>query len=302
MEMKNNKRKYDDYLAFYQRVYGRYVVERRLMDGKDTIGMFVAQQPEGYFPDEALATYNLQMNIGGELLAAVDLGAGTHEVRMRRGEFVIAPSETSTDYNLYNKHRLMCLGIPARFFDNAARDLGIDTVEIETLLTDTHLDPVIRQVVKECWAEANNDNARGHLFVDANMMTLASRILTLATGRGREIEEQVGAKLADHLYDRICQYVDSNIDTSLRMKTLARLVDMNEYAFSRVFKAHTGLSPYQWVIERRLNRAEFLLKQSDMNLSEIAFAVGFSSQSHMTNLFSQRSGITPAEFRKISQL
>jgi AraC family transcriptional regulator len=298
MHMAHDKSKHEDYLAFYQRVYGDFLVERRLVDGKDSIGMFIAQQPEGYFPDEATSTYNLQLNLGNEVLAGVDLGAGKHEVRMKRGGFVIAPPETRTEYNVFNKHRLMCLGVPSSFFDNAASDLGIDINSIEAMLTDTHLDPVVRQVVKECWAESNNNTARGALFVDANLMTLASRILTLAIGKEATPDAAKESPLSDALYERVCQYVDSNIDTSLRMKSLARLVDMNEYGFSRAFKARTGHSPYQWVIERRLTRAELLLRQSKMELAEIAFAVGFSSQSHMTTLFSQRLGVTPAEFRK----
>lgn len=287
-----------NYLEFYQKTYGEFLVERRLMDGADPIGMFVFQQPEGYYPDEATSTYNLQLNMGNEFFAGVDLGAGTQEFKIRRGNFVIAPAETSTEYTVYNQHRVMCLGIPSIFFENAARDLGVDENTIETLLTDTHMDPVVRQVVKECWAESSNNVARGALFVDASLMTLASRILTLAVGRNISPNTSKDQALSDGLYDRICQYVDSNIDTSLRMKSLARLVNMNEYSFSRSFKARTGLSPYQWVIERRLGRAEFLLKQSSMELAEIAFATGFSSQSHMTTLFSKRSGVTPSEFRK----
>jgi AraC family transcriptional regulator len=293
-----SKSKDESYLEFYQRVYGDYLVERRVVDGKEAIGMFVVQQPEGSFPDDAMSTYNLQLNVGNELFAAVDLGSGTHQLQMKRGEFVIAPAQTKTAYTIYDKHRLMCLGIPKSFFDNAAEDLGINTDTVATLLSDSHLDPVVRHVVKECWVEANNNTARGALFVDANLMALSSRILSLAIGKDIHTEAKTQPHLSDAHFDLVCQFVDSNIDTSLRMKTLAKLVDMNEYAFSRAFKARTDLSPYQWVIDRRLTRAEFLLRKSTMDIVEIAFAVGFSSQSHMTNLFSQRAGVTPAEFRK----
>lgn len=288
----------DDYLSFYQRVYGEYLVERRLVDGKDPIGMFICQQTSGHYPDEATSTYNLQLNMSGEIYSAVDLGAGRHKVTLSRGAFVVAPADTPTDYEIYNDHRIMCLGLPRSYVNNAAEDLGIDVNSFEALLTDGHKDPIVRHAIKECWVEANNQGERGALFVDANLMIIASRLMSLAVGKEQRDEEPTSNKLSDLFYDRVRDYVDSNIDTSLRMKTLANLTEHNEHTFSRAFKARTGVSPYQWVIERRLVRAEQLLRGTKMSLAEIAFAVGFSSQSHMTTLFSQRMGLTPSEFRK----
>ena len=76
------------------------------------------------------------------------------------------------------------------------------------------------------------------------------------------------------------------------------LVGMSEYSFNRAFRARTNLSPYQWVLERRLNSAERLIRSSAMSLAEVAFAVGISSQSHMTSFFKKRVGVTPAQLRK----
>lgn len=296
MTRKNNSK--ENYLEYYQRVYGEFLVERRLMDGKEAIGIFIAQQPAGTFPDEPVSTYNLQLNLGPEIFTAIDLGLGAKEITVKRGDFVIAPAETSANYTIYNKHKIMCLGIPAHFLDNAASDLGINIDAVENLLVEAQRDTFIRQLIKECWAESNSNLARGALFMDANLMMLASRILKLAVSNDLPSDSKSGTSLGDTHFDRICQYADSNIDTSLRIKSLAALVDMNEYTFSRAFKARTKQSPYQWVIDRRLSRAEILLKKSKMTLAEIAFAVGFSSQSHMTTLFSQRMGATPASFRE----
>ena len=296
--MKDEHAKNEDYLTYYQRAYGDFLVESRLVDGEDPIGMFLAGQPEGFFPDEPMNTYNLQLNMGCEVFARLDLGAGSHEAKMLRGGFVISPPDVRSEYSVYNQHQLMCLGVPRKFFDNAATELNIDTDIVETLLTGAHMDIVVRQLMKECWIESNSSSRRGALFIDSNLMTLASRLLSLAIGKKSLKQESNQSGLSDNNYDRICQYVDSNIDTNLRMKSLANLVGMSEYGFARMFKIRTNQSPYQWVIERRLGRAEQLLRTTKMELAQIAFAVGFSSQSHMTTLFSQRSGITPAEFRK----
>ncbi|MEM7641848.1 MAG: helix-turn-helix transcriptional regulator, partial [Pseudomonadota bacterium] len=59
----------------------------------------------------------------------------------------------------------------------------------------------------------------------------------------------------------------------------------------------TGLSPHQFLLRRRIARAKDMLRTSVMPLAEIAVATGFSSQSHMTDVFRQKVGTTPGKYR-----
>jgi AraC family transcriptional regulator len=68
--------------------------------------------------------------------------------------------------------------------------------------------------------------------------------------------------------------------------------------FCRVFKKATGVSPHQYVMRARLDRAQQMLQQSDAPMSTIADALGFASQSHFTRAFRQFAGETPTDFRK----
>ena len=63
-------------------------------------------------------------------------------------------------------------------------------------------------------------------------------------------------------------------------------------------KLRTGLSPYRFVTERRLDRARHLLSTSRLPISEIALACGFSSQQHLTSALSAKLGTTPLKIRK----
>ena len=193
------------------------------------------------------------------------------------------------------------MGIPSRFFDDAASNLHIHPDRIETLLRGSHNDGIVQRMVKECWSEAVHASPRGPMFIEGRLMALATRILTLALGA--EVNHPPEASgldkgLSNSEFDILCQYVDSQMDTNLRIKTLADLLRMNEHAFSAALKARTGLTPYQWVIERRLGRAEQLLRSTKLDISEIALTVGFPSQAHMTTLFSRRMGVTPSEYHK----
>jgi AraC family transcriptional regulator len=65
-----------------------------------------------------------------------------------------------------------------------------------------------------------------------------------------------------------------------------------------MFRAATGLTPHQYVLEQRLHRARQLLEQKETALADIAVACGFSVQTHMTDNFRKHLGITPGEYRR----
>ena len=66
--------------------------------------------------------------------------------------------------------------------------------------------------------------------------------------------------------------------------------------FARGFKQSAGITPHHYLTQKRVERAQDMLAQTDLSLSEIAFAVGFSDQSHMARQFRQFIGITPSSF------
>ncbi|PXA86467.1 AraC family transcriptional regulator [Nostoc sp. 3335mG] len=68
--------------------------------------------------------------------------------------------------------------------------------------------------------------------------------------------------------------------------------------FCRIFKKATGVSPHQYVMKARLDRAQHMLEQSDASMAMIADALGFTSQSHFTRAFRQFAGETPSDFRR----
>ena len=103
----------------------------------------------------------------------------------------------------------------------------------------------------------------------------------------------------DSLVRDIKYYVSTHLNENLSVKTLAERGYMSVTNFSRVFKQQTGISPYEYVLISRLNKAKELLRQTDMNISQIAAAVGFNSDSNFIHFFSQNTGISPKSFRKL---
>ncbi len=110
-------------------------------------------------------------------------------------------------------------------------------------------------------------------------------------------EKQTGRY--DGLMQDVKDYVSRHLGERLSVKELADRVYMSSTHFSRIFKQQTGLSPYEYIMISRINRAKELLHQTDMSISRIAYAAGFNSESNFIHSFSQNTGMTPNKFRKL---
>ena len=283
------------YLDMYESRYGEYMREGRLVEGRDAVSMVRASQPAGAYPDEPVSDYVIMLNISEVIHAKSDLGAGAFSYKMPRNTFVISPPRTATDHQVETQNDLSILGLPSSYFETALADLNVEDFSIEPLLSDTHADPVIARLMHDAWREVLTGREHGALFVDTTVLAIVSRVIGLATRAG--ISQSSSRRLDARTMALITEYVESNVDSAIRMKTLANITGLNEYEFARQFRAKTGKPPYQWVIDRRLDRAEQMLKRSEHSLADIAYACGFSSQAHMTSLFSRKRGVTPLQLR-----
>jgi AraC family transcriptional regulator len=82
------------------------------------------------------------------------------------------------------------------------------------------------------------------------------------------------------------------------LERMAAVAHLSPYHFARQFRAATGLAPYQYVIARRVQRAQQLLRaDGELGLAEVAFRAGFSDQSHFSSHFKRIVGVTPRQFR-----
>ncbi|SCX92939.1 helix-turn-helix transcriptional regulator [Pseudomonas sp. NFACC37-1] len=97
------------------------------------------------------------------------------------------------------------------------------------------------------------------------------------------------------------EFIDAGLDGPLGVKEMAGLLGLSEGYFMRAFKQATGKSPHSYLIDRRLAKARALMHDSTARLTDIAHACGFNSQAHMTTLFKQRLGVSPAQLRGYSR-
>ena len=95
----------------------------------------------------------------------------------------------------------------------------------------------------------------------------------------------------------IADYIQIHCDRNLSLIELANLAQMSLYYFARSFKQQVGLSPHQYLLRCRVERAKALLLQNELTVMEIAHRVGFADQSHLNRHFKQLTGLAPKQWR-----
>jgi AraC-like DNA-binding protein len=98
---------------------------------------------------------------------------------------------------------------------------------------------------------------------------------------------------------RVEEHVRANIDSTLDIDELAGLIRMSASHFTRSFRKTVGLTPHRYVIQCRVEKARELLSATDLPLTEIALAAGFSDQSHFSRRFQELTGFPPGAYRRI---
>lgn len=104
--------------------------------------------------------------------------------------------------------------------------------------------------------------------------------------------------LVDRRIRRSVELMHTQLDQDLTLKALAAASYLSPFHFSRLFKKLTGLSPHSYLASIRATRAQLLLAETDLSVTQIGARVGYLSGSHFTKAFRLATGTTPREFRK----
>lgn len=150
------------------------------------------------------------------------------------------------------------------------------------------LDPLLLQLA----VNAETYLSEGRLYQQTLSRALAAHLVQLSRP-ARDLSVTVD----DRRLRRVVEFIHDNLATDLSLDDLAGLAAMSPFHFSRAFKAATGRSPLQYVIERRIEYSKVLLKTTKLTVAEIAFRCGFESQGGFGRHFRKRVGTSPGSFR-----
>ncbi|OBB01173.1 AraC family transcriptional regulator, partial [Mycolicibacterium fortuitum] len=158
-----------------------------------------------------------------------------------------------------------------------------------------HRDPLIHQMVERIYEVADRDDAIARLLTDSVAETMRLLIrdkYAEAPPKSREhrtFDTQTRTMLVDYLND--------SLDSDIHLDALAQLTGMSVHAFIGAFRRAFHATPYQFLLDLRIDRAKTLLLTTQQTVAEIASSVGFSTPSHFATAFRRRVGVSPSAYR-----
>jgi AraC family transcriptional regulator len=113
-----------------------------------------------------------------------------------------------------------------------------------------------------------------------------------------EISNQA-TQSVEEIVQKAILYIENHYSEDINLDDIAKHVQLSPYHFSRVFKKHMNASPYQYLINYRINNAKNLLYNTNLSVKEIAFTCGFNSVSYFVTTFKKHSDLSPRRFREL---
>jgi AraC family transcriptional regulator len=187
---------------------------------------------------------------------------------------------------------------PSRIAQVAAESFELDPKRMEVPPLDGLDAPELRAAMLAVNTEMTTGGMGGPLMVESLANILSVHLIRRITGP-RCPAGRTDGKLPKWKLQRVVNYIMDNLEDSPTLEQMAAIARLSPYHFSRQFKITTGLPPHQYVIARRVERAQELLrKDNEIGLARVALQVGFSDQSQFSFHFKRMVGVTPSQFRK----
>lgn len=171
---------------------------------------------------------------------------------------------------------------------------AVAEVQLDDVLRGS--DPIVGHIAGEVTREAMQQGIGGPMYAEALSVQLAVHLLrTYAICKFKAPGD--ACRLSDREIHRLEDYVDAHLHHSITLEDMAQALGMGVWTLNRHLRRTLNVSAYAFVVERRIQRARHLLRVGDLSLKEIAAAVGFSDQAHMTRMFRAKLGMTPGQYR-----
>ena len=116
-----------------------------------------------------------------------------------------------------------------------------------------------------------------------------------------DLREPFGEELAGNKLNDLAEFIDDSLGQPIGIADMAIRVGLPLRRFADSFKKTTGLTPYQFVVRRRIKYAKRLLRIGTLPIVDVALRTGFANQSHFTAVFTRLTGMTPSRWRTVER-
>ncbi|MEY2603281.1 MAG: AraC family transcriptional regulator [Verrucomicrobiota bacterium] len=239
---------------------------------------------------------------GAAVIEERELGGPWLKTRVEAGDFFLTASQSPYEVRWraigpepYETMHLY-LGLPVfnRAIEEAfQKDQGATQLRDLSGFKDNFLLALLEGLHKELSSRYRASS----LFVEGIAQSLAVHLVRTYAD---ETTQEYKGGLPGFRLRKVTDLMVTHLEREFSLIRLAREADMSEFHFSRAFKRTTGLTPSQYFINLRLEKARCLLRETNRSVIEIGLDVGYTSPSHFAQIFRREVGISPSEYRRLT--
>ena len=215
---------------------------------------------------------------------------------MYSGEFWLLPSGLPSFYHWESTDECLIFMIDPTLLRRLTIETGClnpDRAELLPILKSR--DPQLEAIALAFKREMNQPQWGNRLYIDSLSNIFAIHLLRHYCGFKPTFKKYEGG-LPKHKLRQAIDYIQAHFADNISLDVMATEVGMSRFYFCRLFKQSTGITPYQYLIKCRTERAKALLLRGKLSIADVALEVGFSNQSHLTKHFKHLVGVTPKKF------
>lgn len=252
--------------------------------------------PPGETPEYALEQFVITINLGQSFQVERTLDRHLQAGLMFTGAVGLCPMHTSQAIRWDRDANILLLNLEPELLTHNALEL-LDTDRYEMLPHLITQDLLIHQIGLGLKAQLKTKGSDSCLYAESAATFLAVHLLQNYTTRKSSVQEYEGG-LPQQKLKQAVDYIQDHLAQEISLNAIADYLGISRYYFCRLFKQSTGLSPHQYVIQQRVERAKQLLQRRGMSIADVAQVCGFAHQSHLTRHFKRLTGVTPKTLLK----
>ncbi len=209
------------------------------------------------------------------------------------GDIVITPAHIGQKASWNKEGDFILLSIETTTFARAIDESG-EPEQFQLIPHFATPDPLVLHIGLAIKNVIQNNPSGSRLYAETMINALVVHLLQNYSARKPIIKKYPHGLSKVNLH-QITEYISSNLDRDLSLKELSNLLHMSPHYFCHLFKNSMGMTPHQYVIQTRVNRARELLLTRKYSISQVALIVGFANQSHLNRHCKKLLGVTPGQ-------
>ena len=281
----------------YRRIYKRSPIISSASVGWDFFGIAYDWYPVEKIPKivSQQHTIGIFTDIPSPVRTEREINGRFKQEQVVRGNCFIIPANT-TQYAEWDKESgaVMLAIDPTTFAQTIYEVVDPDTIELLPQFATP--DPFLHQIGVALKSALIKQSNTSRLYAETLINSLILHLLEHYCTTRSNLQESGSGQLPRYKLKQVIDYIDADLDRDLSLKELATVVQMSPNYFSQLFKQTTGITPHQYVIRYRIERAKHLMQQNKLSLAEIATQVGFVDRSHLHRHFRRLVGVTPKTY------